>query len=171
MPDYHDGAAKEDILYKPFTLKRLTDNAPSERSEGVGSMITGKQLKDDIFENLDMLFNSRCHAHLADLKGYVELEESVLGYGITDFCGRQSSTNSRDSLRDHIFKQIQFFEPRLDPSSVVVEFLDNKPGADSTSLEYRISGVIVVKGVNEEFAFISRLNLESGAAELRMDAR
>ena len=175
MPDFREGTAKEDILYKPFTLKRLTDNNPSERSEGsTGSVISGKQLKDDIFENLDMLFNSRCHASLADLKGYQELYESVLGYGISDFCGRQSSTASRDELQDQIFKSIRLYEPRLDPASIVVEFHeskigDNSSGRDFTSLEYRISGSISVKDVNEEIAFISQLDLESGNAALRSD--
>ena len=163
-----DGTAKEDVLYKPFTLKRLTDHDPYAQSEGHGTLITVKQLREDVFDNIDMLFNSRSHASLADLKGCQELEESVLGFGITDFCGRQSSTASREALREHIAAQIRLFEPRLDPDSIVVEFRDEQEG-DSTSLEFRISGNIKVKEVNEEIAFISRLNLESGNADLRLD--
>ena len=162
------GAAREEALYKPYILRRLTDYDPSERSEGSTGLITGKQLKEDIFENIDMLFNSRSHASTADLMGSEELELSVLGYGISDFCGRQSSTASRNALREHIFRQIRFFEPRLDPSSLTIELHDIK-GGDSTSLEFRISGNIKVKDVDEEIAFISRLNLESGNAELRLD--
>ena len=164
-------SVKEEALYKPFTLKRLTDYDPSEQSEGSGSLITGKQLKEDIFENIDMLFNSRSHATSADLRGDAagEIERSVLGYGISDFCGRQSSTASRDSLREHIFSQIRFFEPRLDPASLSIDLQDVK-GGDSTSIEFRISGNIKVKEVNEEVAFISRLNLESGSAELRPES-
>ena len=171
MPEFdRNVTVKEDALYKPFTLKRLTDYSPTEKSEGAGSLITGKQLKEDIFENMDMLFNSRSHASLADLKGYEELEESVLGYGITDFCGRQSSTASRQALQDNIFKQIRLFEPRLDPATIRVEFQDIR-GGDSTTLEYRISGITRVKDVDEEIAFISRLNLESGNADLRLDTK
>lgn len=173
MPDralYGDGTAKEELLYKPFTLKRLTDYDPSGQSEGSGRLISGKQLKEDVFENIDMLFNSRSHASLPDLKGYEEVEESVLGYGISDFCGRQSSTASRQALRDHIFQQIRLFEPRLNLASLNVEFQDTE-GGDSNSVEFKISGVIKVKEVNEEIAFISRLNLESGNADLRMDSQ
>ena len=169
MPTQHnDGTAKEDVLYKPFTLKRLTDHDPSVQSEGYGALITVKQLREDVFDNIDMLFNSRSHASLEDLKGFKELEESVLGFGITDFCGRQSSTASREALREHIYRQIQLFEPRLDPASVNVEFRD-AGGGDASSLEFKISGNIKVKEVNEEVAFISRLNLESGNAELRQE--
>ena len=163
-----DGTVKEDVLYKPFSLKRLTDNDPSEQSEGDGLLITVKQLKDDVFDNIDMLFNSRSHASLADLKGSEELYESVLGYGIADFCGKQSTTASRQDLRDQIFKQIRLFEPRLDPDSLAVEFRDTKKD-DSTSLEFTITGNIKVREVNEEIAFVSRLNLESGGADLRLD--
>jgi len=159
---------REEALYKPHTLKRLTDYDPSEQSEGSGSLITGKQLKEDIFENIDMLFNSRSHASQADLMGKEELALSVLGYGISDFCGRQSSTASRNDLRDHIFRQISFFEPRLDPSSLSIEPLDIIEG-NTTSIEFRISGIIKVKGVDEEIVFTSRLNLESGSADLSLD--
>jgi type VI secretion system lysozyme-like protein len=162
------GSVKEEALYKPFTLKRLTDYDPSVQTEGTGSLITGKQLKEDIFENIDMLFNSRSHASTEDLHGSEEMEQSVLGYGISDFCGRQSSTASREGLRNHIFRQIGFFEPRLDPASLTIELQDIK-GGDSTSIEFKISGNIKVKGVDEEIAFISRLNLESGNADLRPD--
>ena len=172
MPEQsRDDIAKEDALYKPFTLKRLTDFNPGEQSEpGAGKLITGNQLKEDVFDNIDMLFNSRSHASLADLKGYEDVEQSVLGYGVHDFCGRQSSTSSRESLRDHIFTQVRFFEPRLDPESINVVFRDNS-GKDQSSLEFRISGYIKVKEVNEEIAFISRLNLESGTADLRLDIK
>jgi type VI secretion system lysozyme-like protein len=173
MPEtgqYYKGPTKEEARYKPFTLKRLTDFDPAGRPEGPESLITGRQLKEDVFENLDMLFNSRSHAGLADLKGYEDVEDSVLGYGISDFCGRQSSTASREALRAHIFKQIGLFEPRLDPASISIELLDAK-GGDSTSMEFRIGGYIRTKEVSEEISFISKLNLESGNAELRLEQR
>jgi type VI secretion system lysozyme-like protein len=167
MQHYND-IAKEDVQYKPYTLKRLTDYEPSEKTERNQSLITERQLKEDIFENIDMLFNSRSHAGLEDLKGYEEVEDSVLGYGISDFCGRQSSTASREGLRAHIFKQIGLFEPRLDAASIEIELLDNK-GGDATSMEFRIGGIIRTKEVNQEISFISKLNLESGNAELRLE--
>lgn len=160
---------KEEALYKPFILKRLTDYDPSEKSEGEGGLITGKQLKEDVMENVDMLFHSRSHASLSDLGGYDEIDGSVLGYGISDFCGKRSSTASREALRDHIYRRLRLFEPRLDPASVSVEFQD-ADGGDSCSLEFRICGNIAVKDVNEEIVFVSKLNLESGGAELRLDA-
>jgi type VI secretion system protein ImpF len=159
---------KEDAQYKPYVLKRLTDYDPSEKTERVQSLITEKQLREDIFDNIDMLFNSRSHAGLEDLKGYEEVENSVLGYGIADFCGRQSSTASREALRAQIIKQMGLFEPRLDTGSISIDLLESK-GSDATSIEFRIGGTIKTKEVNQEISFISRLNLESGNAELRLE--
>ncbi|MDR0551542.1 MAG: type VI secretion system baseplate subunit TssE [Spirochaetaceae bacterium] len=171
MPDaaeYNEGLVKEDARYKPYTLKRLTDLDPADKTEKPEGLLTARQLKEDVFENIDMLFNSRSHASLADLKGYEDVENSVLGYGISDFCGRQSSTASREALRGHIYKQIGLFEPRLDPASITIELLDTI-GGDETSVEFKIGGHITTKEVSEEIYFISKLNLESGNAELRME--
>jgi type VI secretion system lysozyme-like protein len=159
---------KEDAQYKPYALKRLTDYDPSEKTERLQSLITEKQLREDIFENIDMLFNSRSHAGLEDLKGYEEVEDSVLGYGISDFCGRQSSTVSREALRAQIVKQMRLFEPRLDTDSISIDLLESG-GGDATSIEFRIGGIIRTKEVNQEISFISKLNLESGNAELRLE--
>jgi type VI secretion system lysozyme-like protein len=159
---------KEDAQYKPYALKRLTDYDPSEKIERSQSLITEKQLREDIFENIDMLFNSRSHAGLRDLKGYEEVEDSVLGYGISDFCGRQSSTVSREALRVQIIKQMRLFEPRLDTDSINIDLLESK-GGDATSIEFKIGGIIKTKEVNQEISFISKLNLESGNAELRLE--
>jgi predicted component of type VI protein secretion system len=115
-----------------------------------------------------MLFNSRSHAGLNDLKGYEEVEDSVLGYGISDFCGRQSSTASREALQAHILKQIGLYEPRFDTASIDINLIDTK-GGDASSIEFRISGIIRTKEVNQEISFISKLNLESGNAELRLE--
>ncbi|MDR2480867.1 MAG: type VI secretion system baseplate subunit TssE [Spirochaetaceae bacterium] len=164
----NDGVTKEDARYKPYALKRLTDNDPSEKKERAETLITERQIKEDIFENIDMLFNSRSHAGLKDLKGYEEVENSVLGYGIADFCGRQSSTQSREELRAQIVKQISLFEPRLHAESLAIEQIDTK-NSDSSSIEFKIGGVIVSKEVDEEVLFVSKLNLESGNAELRME--
>ncbi|MFP3040540.1 type VI secretion system baseplate subunit TssE [Treponema primitia] len=170
MPDNTAYSAKEEARYKPYTLKRLTDFDPSVKTEAAESLITEKQIKEDIFENIDMLFNSRSHADLADLKGYDDVADSVLGFGISDFCGRQSSTSSREELRAQIFKQISLFEPRLNPESITIELLDPSAG-DGMSMNFRIGGVINTKEVNEEIFFISKLNLESGSAELRPDTK
>jgi predicted component of type VI protein secretion system len=112
-----------------------------------------------------MLFCSRSHPSLAELKGYEDLQNSVLGYGISDYCGKVCDDEDREFLLDHIRKQIRDFEPRLAPDSIEVKFT-NPDAAMRSLLELRISGQMAVGQVNEEMLFISRLDLETGNASL-----
>ncbi|MDR3115955.1 MAG: type VI secretion system baseplate subunit TssE [Treponema sp.] len=156
---------KEDIRYKPYVLKALTDDEPYEKKEVSHKVIAEKQIKEAIFSNLEMLFYSRSHPSLEEFKGYEEVENSVLGYGINDYCGRMCSDTEREILLEHIQKQIRDFEPRLAPDSIKVEFI-NADAAMRSLLEVRISGLITVGQMNEEMVFISRLDMETGNASL-----
>jgi type VI secretion system lysozyme-like protein len=156
---------KEDARYKPYVFKRLTDLEPYEKTERIQNVITEKQVKEDIFKNIEMLFASRSHPSLKELKGYEDVENSVLGYGISDYCGRINSDLSRETLLEHIRKQIRVFEPRLAPDSIRVHFA-NPEAAMRSMLELRISGVVTVSQVNEEVVFISHLDLETGTTSL-----
>jgi type VI secretion system protein ImpF len=160
---YRSGPVKEEAKYRPFVLKRLTDMEPQTKRELPYGLETVNQLKEDIFNNIEMLFNSRSHAASGEAGGWVEVENSVLGFGVKDFCGRTSSDDYREELRQHIMKQLRVFEPRLDPSSLTVDFSQER---DGSILEYAISGVIKAKEVNEEVKFFSSLDLESGSASL-----
>jgi type VI secretion system protein ImpF len=156
---------KEDIRYKPYVLKRLTDFEPYEKTERIRNVITEKQVKEDIFRNIEMLFSSRSHPSVKELEGYEDIEDSVLCYGISDYCGKINSDISRETLLEQIQRQIAVFEPRLAPESVRVDFAN--PDASMRSLlELRISGVVRVAHVDEEVVFISHLDLETGTTSL-----
>jgi type VI secretion system lysozyme-like protein len=146
-------------------LKRLTDLEPYEKIEHRQIVITEKQVKEDIFKNIEMLFCSRSHPSLKELQGYEDLENSVLGYGISDYCGKICSPAEREELIEQIKKQLRDFEPRLEPNSIRVEFA-NIEAAMRSMLELRITGNVVVGQVNEEVLFISHLDLETGNASL-----
>jgi type VI secretion system protein ImpF len=160
-----DDVSKEVAQYRPYLLGRLTDLDPLEKKDTADRLINSKQLKKDIFDNIEMLFYSRSHLSPAELKNLPELENSVLCYGILDFCGRMHSKNNEDFLREHIRKQLQDFEPRLDPSTVQVEFASGENSSDSL-LEFHISGIIRAGAVSEEVRFISKIDLETGSADL-----
>ena len=101
-----------------------------------------------------------------ELEKWPELKESVLSYGLSDFCGRMSSRNENEEIREHILKQLLYFEPRLAADSVSVVFLANPDGSNSV-LEFQIQGRIEVGELNEEIVFISKLDLETGTSSLK----
>jgi type VI secretion system protein ImpF len=168
MPDtlqYGTIKAKEDARYKPFLLRRLTDFEPSNKQESAAGIITARQLKEDVFENIEMLFNSRSHPSPAELKGWPELEESVLSYGVPDYCGKTGSPEDREMLRQYIITQLRNFEPRLMPDSISVDFIESQDGTNSL-MEFKINGIINVGEISEEVLFISKLDVETGNAEI-----
>ncbi len=157
---------KDDAKYWPCLLRRLTDFSPEEKKEAVNAGITFKQLKKDIFENIEMILNSRSHPQGAELEKYPELQNSVLNFGLPDFCGRVCSRNEREQIREHVLNQLRWFEPRLAADSVSVELRDDASAPNSV-LEFQIQGRIEVGELNEEIVFISKLDLETGATMLK----
>jgi type VI secretion system protein ImpF len=161
---YRGYQTREEACYKPFVLRRLTDTDPSQKQGGASGFLTDRQLKDDILENIRMLFNSRSHPLGADLARYPGTETSVLAYGISDYCGKKGSDEDIEALRLHITDQLRCFEPRLAPDSIEVDFATND--AFKTLLDFKIRGIVSVGDVEEELLFLSKLDLETGCAEL-----
>ncbi len=156
---------KEDAKYWPCLLRRLTDFSPDEKKENYAAGITIKQLKKDIFDNINMILNSRSHPQEADFKGRQEISESVLAYGLTDFCGKVCSQDDRETIREHILQQLRLFEPRLNPETTDVVLIESDKESRSV-LEFHISGMIDVGELREEIVFVSKLNLETGNSDL-----
>lgn len=158
--------SKEDAKYWPCLLRRLTDFAPDEKKENYSQGITIRQLKKDIFDNIEMILNSRSHPQAEDLEKYPEIDDSVLAYGLTDFCGKVCSMDDKETIREHILHQLRVFEPRLNPDTIDVSLSQNDRETKSV-LEFQISGMIDVAELSEEIVFISRLDLETGNSYLK----
>jgi type VI secretion system protein ImpF len=162
---YRGFQTREEARYKPFVLHRLTDDDPSQKQGGAPGFLTERQLKDDILENIRMLFNSRSHPLAADLERYPGAETSVLAYGISDYCGKKGSDEDIEALRLHIVSQLRCFEPRLAPDSIEVDFAATDD-AFKTLLDFKIRGIISVGDAEEELLFLSKLDLETGCTDL-----
>lgn len=124
-------------------LYRLLDDEPEKTSEKISRrFIDINKLHRDIRANLEMLLNTRFCGLI--WPGYlVELEESVLNYGVEDFTQTYFSNKSRQTQLCHSIKQIvQHFEPRL--RSVSVGLLDNDLELERM-LKVRIEGMIHIK--------------------------
>ena len=158
--------SKEDAKYWPCLLRRLTDSAPDEKKENYSTGITIKQLIKDIFDNIVMLLNSRSHPQEDDLGKSDELKDSVLAFGLDDFCGKVCTQDDKEEIREHIRHQLRIFEPRLKPDSIDVTLTQNDRETKSV-LEFQISGMIDVPELSEEIVFISRLDLETGNSLLK----
>lgn len=142
-------------------LSRLTDAEPHVRTERYFRSATGAQLKEEVLRNIEMILNSKSRLSDEDLGGEKYLLNSVLGFGLSDFCGESRSYETMEKLKENIIKQLIYFEPRIEPASIEIKMLD-APDSLSHIREMEISVVIDAKSLNANLTFVSRIDLETG---------
>lgn len=149
----------------PCLLMRLTDNNPNVKTEVYSHGLSVRQLKRDILWNIEVLLNSRSRPARSELLPYGEtVANSVLGMGLSDFCGHTHSLDTRENLRKEILLQLKVFEPRLRADTIQVKLADKDEAGNGSIVEMEITGLINVQPLKEELIFRSKLNLETGVA-------
>lgn len=152
--------------YIPPLLTRLTDDEPESRIDKQDRMFSLAQIKEDILLNITQLFNSRSHRQYAELNNDVNLIHSVLGYGVSDFCGVSNSPKEKERLILEITDQIKFFEPRLKASSITVKSVDI--AGEVNVLTFVVSAQYALYLADESFECMTKLDLESGVAKVEV---
>ncbi|MBQ9219815.1 MAG: type VI secretion system baseplate subunit TssE [Succinivibrio dextrinosolvens] len=147
-------------FYLPSLLSRLT----KEDLDGLSDL---DMLKEEILDNIFMLLNSRVRPEKKDLESDPFLYRSVLGYGLSDFCGLSHNPFTVDSLLKEIRDLIEFFEPRLDPASIKVQKL--KSNELTSNIKIQITGRVSVPPYTDEVNFLFTLDLESGVPHIHRE--
>lgn len=121
-------------------------------------------IKREILQNITLILNSRSHLSAQELRDE-ELQYSVLGLGLADFCGHNHNQAQLAELKQQICEQIIHFEPRLDPESIEINLLDeenklgpNTPNYVNLEIKARLKNALSA----ELFTCISKLDLDSG---------
>lgn len=150
--------------YVPCILTRLADDNPQSRIDTLDRFVPLEKIRQEIVDNVSVLLNSRSRPQLSDLKYNEEIANSVLGYGITDFCGRSNSIGELNRICDEITHQLKLFEPRLEKGSIKVKILNSDNPRSKSVFALEITGKYAVKALEGEFICISDLDLETGLA-------
>ncbi len=146
-------------------MTRLIDNEPESKIEKTFRNYNAEQVKEDVKKNLEMILNSSSRPSDEELGGDPGVVGSVLGFGLTDFCGTSHSVDYVEELRKKIYYQIIAFEPRIKKETLEINLVEEKNG-ESQDLVLLINGVISIAPLKEEISFISRLDLELGRATI-----
>ncbi|MCP4701663.1 MAG: type VI secretion system baseplate subunit TssE [Gammaproteobacteria bacterium] len=128
-------------------LDRLIDtDLKSLREARPLRVLSSKELRASVRNDLERLFNTRCPVPQEELK---RRERSVLDYGIPDL-STFSMHNREDSQRiEQIFKQtLAAYEPRLQEVRVIVV-----KQAGNERLEIKLEAMLVVDEVAEPISF------------------
>ena len=156
-----DDSRLRGTLFMPCVLDRLTDLNPETRVERFSRGVSISALRRSVLENVSLILNSRSHPGAEAWGGDAEVSSSVLGLGLSDFCGSTGGLVRRERLREEIVRQLRTFEPRFLPDSVRVDFTGEHV-TDGGVLEMEVRAIISVAPLKEELVFRARLNMETG---------
>ena len=103
---------------QPSLLDRLRDDHPEERRvDKVGNrVLTLSQLRRSVQRDIAWLLNA-CNLE-REVKGFAEVERSVINFGIPDLAGFTVSSLDVDELEKTIQRALEDFEPRLIKNSI-----------------------------------------------------
>jgi type VI secretion system protein ImpF len=156
---------REDQPLVASVFDRLLDDEPDNSRETAASRRQIlRELKQSVSRDLENLLNTRQRWGEWP-EPLVELEQSLVNYGIPDFTGVNMSVPSeRERLRGIIQRVIERFEPRF--QSVKVKLLENSEQFDRT-LRFRIDGLLNVDPSPEPVVFDSQLEPTTSTFEVK----
>jgi type VI secretion system protein ImpF len=148
---------------QPALLDRLTDYAPSDRSEPVEARVLNKQqLRQAVLRDLSWLLNA-VQSLKIDAKRYPHVAASVLNFGLTSMSGNQASSVHIGALEAGIRQAILAFEPRILPDSLTVRAVESDSVLDCHNvIQIEIRGYLWAQPVPLEMLIRTQLDLETG---------
>ena len=126
---------------------------------------TWADVRDDVLRNLEWLLNTEA-AHRI---GRVDLPEaacaSTLCFGIPPYSGRPQSTMKPDEMAEEIRQRIAWFEPRLHPSHLKVNPIEETQTSHFNTLRFEVISVLLSNPLRE-FQVRTEIDMETGEARL-----
>ena len=156
--------------YLPCVFTRLCDDEPQSRTDHLPRLISLEKVKQEVRQNIERILNSRSRPSEDELRNDPEIFRSLLGFGLTDFCGMTSSKDNVEHIALSIREQLVCFEPRLDAESIRVSCINevseqNRIASNALALE--ITASYAIEELKDEFICISYLDLETGAVSVK----
>jgi len=107
---------------QPSLLDRLTDDDPTNRSEGRDARVIDiRRLRDIIQRDLGWLLNTTNNDSWIDAAQTPHTARSVLNYGIHDVAGDFATKDKALTIRKAIIACIEAYEPRIRKGSIQVD--------------------------------------------------
>lgn len=121
-----------------------------------------EDLKNAVLRDIEWLLNTKRPLNLVE-ENFPETRSSILNFGIPDFSQFSSASGDDCSQVGTLIQEaIRRFEPRLEPRSVVVEYVatDQLTGLEA---HFRIKGILHVDPVRVPVSFDTHIEMDSGA--------
>jgi type VI secretion system protein ImpF len=153
---------------QPSLLDRLTDDEPGKRQETPDARTLSKRrLRQVVLRDLAWLFNTTRLDAQTDLSGAPHVRGSVLNFGLPALSGRGASSLDVTELTRGIREAIEFFEPRIIPSTLRVTTLMEPGDLDHHNvIGVEIQGQLWAQPVPLDFLARTEFDLENGHVRL-----
>ncbi|WP_375175986.1 type VI secretion system baseplate subunit TssE [Pseudooceanicola sp.] len=151
---------------QPSLLDRLTDNAPTEKTERPEDRVIDiRHLREIIQRDLSWLLNTSDNTNLIDRERFPNATASVLNYGIREVAGDYSTVERAQMIRRAIHEAIRIFEPRIHPGSIDVQLRQGQ-GNRSTIVSFDIRADMWAQPMPMELYLRSEVDVTTGELAL-----
>ena len=154
---------------QPALLDRLTDEDSSSHVESPEIRVISKaRMREAVLRDLSWLFNTTQPLSEVETAGFVEVEHSVLSFGLPPLSGQTLSSIDAHGLEQRVAQAILKFEPRILPKTLeVVASMSGSQASHHNQIGFTISGKIWAQPVPLELLLQTNVNLETGQVEIR----
>jgi len=151
----------------PSVFDRLLDDEPQVSKEPAASRTQDlRSLERAVGRDLEALLNSRQETLQELPSEFVELNRSLLVYGLPDLTSLSLlSQDDRNRIRRSVEQAISVFEPRLQRVRVALE----APREHERGLHFRIDALLRVDPAPEPVTFDAVLHLNTQQYEIQRD--
>ena len=153
---------------QPALLDRLTDHEPSEAREHADTVyVNEKRLRAALLRDLDWLLNATNAGFDPHDTKLNHVRQSVVNYGVPVMAGQIFSEMDWKDIQQGLRKAILAFEPRILPSTLVVEILPSQDSLNHNNrLQFQIKCHFWSLPYPLELLLKSSLDFESGQVVL-----
>lgn len=151
----------------PCLLSRLTDDQPNAAKESTAQRVTSmRYYREAVLRDLANLLNSKAPPINDDIYDFAEAADSVLGYGVRDFCGLTSSDISAKEIESEFEQAIRQFEPRIEAKSLSVRLVFSSDLNPTRTFALEIEGQLWALPAPDHLFIKTELDMETGHCEV-----
>ena len=123
------------------------------------------ELRRDLATDLTALLNTTDLGSVIDLTDFPYVRKSVLNFGLYDVAHLVSEEVGVDAIRDDLVASLKEFEPRLDPSTLVIERSEHNDDVHQR-VRFTVSAEMFCVPANLPVDFVAEVEIGSGKIQL-----
>lgn len=147
---------------QPCLLDRLTDLEVGKEERRSDRVISMAKYREGVLRDLTWLISAGKHPTTEGLDEYPEVERSVLNFGTRNLCGIYSQESRSRTYESELERSIEWFEPRINSSSLKVSHNDECEAYEKHVLQFEIRGDLWAYPMPEHLFVQTKMDLQTG---------